>query len=71
VAEPRSIERVEKPSRFVTAYGGSTIFFDLDGLALRIAEVQGENAVTAPFAEAGRGSIISDAIGRTKTSKKF
>jgi hypothetical protein len=26
VAEPRSIEGVKKPSRFVTAYGGSTIF---------------------------------------------
>jgi len=39
-------------------------------MALRIAEVKGY-AVTAPVAEANCGSIISDAIGHTKTSKKF
>jgi hypothetical protein len=39
-------------------------------MALRIAELKGY-AVTAKVAEADRGSIISDAIGHTKTSKKF
>ena len=45
-------------------------FFDLDGMALRIAELKGY-AVTATVAEAYCGSIISDAIGHIKTSKKF
>jgi hypothetical protein len=39
-------------------------------MALRLAEMQGY-AVAAPVAEANCGSIISDAIGNIKTSKKF
>jgi hypothetical protein len=39
-------------------------------MALRIAEVQVENAVAAPGAEADCGSLDSDAIGQCKTSKK-
>ena len=39
-------------------------------MALRIAEVQVENAVAAPGAEADCGSLGSDAIGHSKTRKK-